>query len=274
MKKRSSKELKRYAKQALEGRYGIAIMGVLAAFGINLLGNLLAGSLFTGELLPTMIMSQIFLFILSLVTGILSAGLYYMFLNMARDREFGLGDLRYFFRNHPDRVIVAGFVLALIDVVVSIPYYWYSYTVTPGNTLEAQVEWMSRSMELMLLSIVLNVIVTLPFVMTYFLMADDLDMGGIQALKASAAMMKGHKWRYLRMQISFIPLLFLSVFTLYIALLWIVPYLQMTVTMFYRDLLGELDQDIYGDYREDQDIYGHYRENEFAGDQDDFNSEA
>ena len=121
---------------------------------------------------------------------------------------------------------------------------------------------------------VLNVIVTLPFVMTYFLMADDLDMGGIQALKASAAMMKGHKWRYLRMQISFIPLLFLSVFTLYIALLWIVPYLQMTVTMFYRDLLGELDQDIYGDYREDQDIYGHYSENEFAGDQDDFNSEA
>ena len=40
--KRSSKELKRYAKLALEGRYGIAIMGVLAAFGINLLGNLLA----------------------------------------------------------------------------------------------------------------------------------------------------------------------------------------------------------------------------------------
>ena len=106
--KRSSKELKRYAKLALEGRYGIAIMGVLAAFGINLLGNLLAGNLFTGEFLPTMIMSQIFLFILSLVTGILSAGLYYMFLNMARDREFGLGDLLYFFRNHPDRVIVAG----------------------------------------------------------------------------------------------------------------------------------------------------------------------
>ena len=264
MKKRSSKELKRYAKQALEGRYGIAIMGVLAAFGINLLGNLLAGNLFTGEFLPTMIMSQIFLFILSLVTGILSAGLYYMFLNMARDREFGLGDLLYFFRNHPDRVIVAGFVLALIDLVVSIPYYWYSYTVIPGNTLEAQMEWMGRSMELMLLSIVLNVIVSLPFVMTYFLMADHLDMGGIQALKASAAMMKGHKGRYLMMQISFIPLLFLSIFTLYIALLWIVPYMQMTVTMFYRDLLGELDQDIYEDHRE----------NESAWDQDDFNSEA
>ncbi len=56
-----------------------------------------------------------------------------MFLNMARDREFGLGDLLYFFRNHPDRVIVAGFVLALIDLVVSIPYYWYSYTVIPGE---------------------------------------------------------------------------------------------------------------------------------------------
>ena len=40
--------------------------------------------------------------------------------------------------------------------------------------------------------------------------------------------------------------------------------MQMTVTMFYRDLLGELDQDIYEDHRE----------NESAWDQDDFNSEA
>ena len=57
--KRSSKELKRYAKLALEGRYGIAIMGVLAAFAINILANLLTGKHFTGEFLPTMNMSQI-----------------------------------------------------------------------------------------------------------------------------------------------------------------------------------------------------------------------
>lgn len=270
MKKRSSKELKRYAKQALAGRYGIAVLGVLAAFGINLLGTFLAGNLFAGAYVSSVIMSQIFLFILSLVTGVLSAGLYYMLLNMARNKEYSLGDLLYFFKNHPDRVIVAGFGLALIDLAVSIPYYWYSYTVVPGTTLEAQVEWMSRSMELMLLSIVLDVIFTLPFVMTYFLMADDLEMGGIEALKASTAIMKGNKGRYLCMQISFIPLLFLSVFTLYIALLWIVPYMQMTVTMFYRELKGELDENTCGEFGEN----ANFGDDGGFGKQDDFNSEA
>lgn len=42
------------------------------------------------------------------------------------------------------------------------------------------------------------------------------------------------------LKISFIPLMFLSVFTFYIALLWIFPYMAMTEVMFYRDLTGEL----------------------------------
>ena len=253
--KRSSKELKRYAKLALEGRYGIAIMGVLAAFGINLLGNLLAGNLFTGEFLPTMIMSQIFLFILSLVTGILSAGLYYMFLNMARDREFGLGDLLYFFRNHPDRVIVAGFVLALIQLVTAIPYYYVSFTTDPGLTVDSQIQWLSMTLGLLAVSTLLNFLISLPFAMTYFLMADDTELGGIQALKESARLMKGNIWRYVKLNLSFIPLLLLSVFTFYIALFWIMPYMEMSMVAFYRDLDGELDYRLPGDGTADGGFY-------------------
>ena len=52
--------------------------------------------------------------------------------------------------------------------------------------------------------------------------------------------MHGNFGRYLMLKISFIPLMFLSVFTFYIALLWIFPYMAMTEVMFYRDLTGEL----------------------------------
>ncbi len=54
--------------------------------------------------------------------------------------------------------------------------------------------------------------------MTYFLMADDTELGVIQALKESARLMKGNIWRYVKLNLSFIPLLLLSVFTFYIAL--------------------------------------------------------
>ena len=53
-------------------------------------------------------------------------------------------------------------------------------------------------------------------------------------------MMHGNFGKYLMLKLSFVPLMFLSVFTFYIALLWILPYMEMTEVMFYRDLLGEL----------------------------------
>lgn len=239
--KRSIGDLKICAKSALQGNYGTAILGVLAAFGFSVLGNLLAGQFFGGTSLIDVILSQIFVFIVTLIAGILSAGLSYLLLNMARGRDYSLADLIYFFKNHPDRVIVAGFVLAVIDVIVSIPYYYVSFTMEMGTTIEQYTAWLTKTTGLLFLSIVLNSLITLPFVMTYYLMADELELGGIEALKMSARLMKGNKGRYLLMQISFIPLLVLSVFTLYIAQLWIIPYMEMTSVEFYRELTGELD---------------------------------
>mgnify|MGYP000747896381 CR=1 FL=1 len=51
---------------------------------------------------------------------------------------FSLGDLGYFFKNQPDRVIVAGFVLALIQLVTAIPYYYVSFTTDPGLTVDSR----------------------------------------------------------------------------------------------------------------------------------------
>ena len=77
--------------------------------------------------------------------------------------------------------------------------------------------------------------------------------------------MKGNIWRYVKLNLSFIPLILLSVFTFYIALFWIMPYMEMSVTAFYRDLNGELDHRLPGEgYNYD-----------YSGDRhDDYNSEA
>ena len=145
----------------------------------------------------------------------------------------------YFFKNQPDRVIIAGFILAIIQVVAQIPYSYFVYTMDRGTTLEDQMTWMSTASLLMLLSMVLNMLISLPFAMTFYLMADDVNLGGIEALKASARLMRGNMGRYLLLQLSFLPLMFLSMFTLYLALLWIIPYMEMSFAVFYQDLTGE-----------------------------------
>ena len=231
--------IKYNARRSLQGHYGIMILGMLAVFGLDMLGGSMASSLFGGTSTMSVVLGEAFALIVSLITGIFSAGYCYMQLNIARGREYSLGDLIYFFKNQPDRVIIAGFILAIIQVVAQIPYSYFVYTMDRGTTLEEQMTWMSTISLLMLLSMVLNMLISLPFAMTFYLMADDVNLGGIEALKASARLMKGNMGRYLLLQISFIPLLFLSMFTLYLALLWIIPYMEMSFAVFYQDLTGE-----------------------------------
>ena len=231
--------IKYNARRSLQGHYGIMILGMLAVFGLDMLGGGMASSLFGGTSTMSVVLGEAFALIVSLIPGIFSAGYCYMQLNIARGREYSLGDLIFFFKNQPDRVIIAGFVLALIQVAAQIPYSYFVYTMDRGTTLEEQMTWMSTISLLMLLSMVLNMLISLPFAMTFYLMADDVNLGGIEALKASARLMKGNMGRYLLLQISFIPLLFLSMFTLYLALLWIIPYMEMSFAVFYQDLTGE-----------------------------------
>ena len=126
MKKRSTKEIKLQAKKALQGHVGTVILGLLAVYGLNTLGTILSTNLFSGTSALDLVLSEVFMLVVSLIVGIISAGLGYMLLNISRGKEFSLGDLGYFFKNQPDRVIVAGFVLALIQLVTAIPYYYVS----------------------------------------------------------------------------------------------------------------------------------------------------
>ena len=79
------------------------------------------GSLFSGTSTLDFVLSEVFMLVVSLLVGIVSAGFGYMLLNISRGRSFSIGDLVYFFKNQPDRVIVAGFVMALIQVITALP---------------------------------------------------------------------------------------------------------------------------------------------------------
>lgn len=209
--------------------------------------------LFPDVAVTDVILGQLFVAILSLIFSIFAAGLSYMYLNMARGREYSFGDMVYFFKNHPDRVITATILMTVLSFLVTIPLNYYLLTTDSAVTTQAEaIKWL-MNVELITLAIaVLDVLISIPFSMMYFLLADNPEMTGFEAMKTSVRMMKRRFGKYLLMQISFIPLLFFSMFTLFIALLWIMPYIEMSTVMFYRDILGELDpveqpvQEVFG----------------------------
>ena len=203
---------------------------------------MLSSALFPGEETLDLVLGYAFTFILTLLINVISAGLNYMYLNIARGKAYSLNDLIYFYKHHPDRVIIATFFLAVLNLLTMLPYTIYGNMNTPaeGASLEAQITWMYTSIFLMLVGMIVYQILSIPLEMTYYILADRPELKGTDALKESIEMMQGNFGRYLMLKISFIPLMFLSVFTFYIALLWVLPYMIMTETMFYRDLTGEL----------------------------------
>lgn len=233
---------KTYAKAHLRGKWGIAIAGMLAVQGFNLLGSIFATVLFPGNSVITLILSEAFAFIISLIGLIFSTGYCYMELNIYRGKEYKLGDLVHMFHGQSDHVLTAGLVVTLLNTVAQIPVYYVTYAVDQGTTMESMLRWSRLFFITVTFSMVMSVILTVPYTLVFCLLADHPEMGGIEALRTSARLMKGHIIQYLLLELSFVPLMFLSMFTIYIGFLWLLPYMEFTETAFYLYVTGELEE--------------------------------
>lgn len=231
------------AKQFLSGKWGIAILAMMAAPALNTIGTMAAIKLFPGDSFLAWLLGEAFLFIVSLLSMVISTGYNFMLLNMARGREYRFGNLIYMFKKGSDGVLSAALIMALIDTVLMIPfYYMVNMTAPAAETMEAVLEWSQPIMYSALAATVLGVVIKLPFAMAFYILADNPQMKGREALKKSASLMKGHMMQYLVLQISFIPLMFLSILFLYVGLLWVMPYIYATNIIFYMDVTGELKE--------------------------------
>ncbi|MDE6295859.1 MAG: DUF975 family protein [Muribaculaceae bacterium] len=86
------------------------------------------------------------------------------------------------------------------------------------------------------LLIVPGVILSLGFAMTYFIMVDDPQISGIDAIQASWNLMKGHKWELFCLYCRFIGWGLLGLLTCGILYLWLAPYMTAATLNFYRNL--------------------------------------
>lgn len=86
------------------------------------------------------------------------------------------------------------------------------------------------------LLIVPGIILSAGFAMTFYIMADDANISGIDALKQSWTMMDGHKMDLFCLWLRFIGWGLLCVLTCGIGFLWLIPYMTASTLNFYRQL--------------------------------------
>ncbi len=87
-----------------------------------------------------------------------------------------------------------------------------------------------------LLLVIPGIIAMYRYSMTFFILADNPSMHGLEAIRKSKEIMKGHKWELFVLELSFIGWFILCFITFGIAWIWVAPYYYVTHAAFYEKI--------------------------------------
>ena len=90
-----------------------------------------------------------------------------------------------------------------------------------------------------LLLIVPGIIKAYSYAMSFYILADNPQMGPKEARLRSIEMMNGNKWRLFCLDCSFIGWGLLCILTFGVLSIWVIPYRQCAYAAFYEELLRE-----------------------------------
>ena len=236
--KRACKELKRIARENLNGNYKVPMGAFLVASLIPMVAEL-PFSMLQKEHQPLQMTVMFYLadFLITLISIVLSAGIMQAHLSMARNKEISIGQVFYPFKNHPDRYVVAGLLFFLATIVCCIPM---GIGIVIMYTLEQSVISIAVMVITIIISLILLIMMQLWYALVFYLVLDHHEMRTCEAFKISHGIMKGNKGRLVYMFFSFLGMQLLTLLSFGIGELWVFPYQSQTMAVFYMDVIGEL----------------------------------
>ena len=195
-------EIKNYAKEKLSGNLGSIWKILIIALGISLASTCVLSILFNkmdADFLDSL------LGILMMPLGI---GTTAFFVSLIENENFEAKDL---FKYYHDFVKVIG-VTILMGLIVMLGYICF---IIPG------------------------IILTLSYSLVPIILIKKPELGIVETLKYSREKMQGHKLDAFVLGLSFIGWAILGTLTFGILYIWLYPYMQLTFTKFYLNILGE-----------------------------------
>lgn len=245
----SSASLKSLAKGQLLGKYG-TVIGAFMLHGLCIMpvSMILSLTIGTGTVIQT-ILYCLAAFLVNLFAGFFVAGEAYIYLKVACNQKPQVMDLFYCFRGDTVKVLKLQTVFAAVSFVCSLPAQIVSgfvndslLTAADSSAIVPGTPPVSSSLFLtyvilFLAGTVIEISVRLLFSQVFYLMLDFPRYTAKELFQMSLRLMKGNIGRLFYLEISFLPLILLSLLSCGIALLWISPYMDATLANFYLDLV-------------------------------------
>jgi uncharacterized membrane protein len=267
---KSNGELKFLARMQTSHYMGLLVGTVLLNFIISYAAVSIISSIIPTSTTVGYILNYFLVFAVQVVTSVLDVGVAFIFLKSACNMQSTISDLFYGFKKNMSKAIIIGLILMAIKSICLIPYDiatiqlsnvladnpifneydlgslglmmgGSSSSIDGYEFLQAYTEFynaMIRYSLIMLVCTVVSFVLTLPFFPAYYMILDFPDQSTTAILKKCFEVMHGNMLRLFLMYLSFVPLLLLSMFTCGIALIWVIPYMKMTATNFYLDMMA------------------------------------
>jgi len=203
----SCRNLRALGRNALAGIWKLAFMGTLIYFAITTIPVLLLDSLFfeKGESAQSGIATIYSL----LISGPMILGYAMFCISLFRKRETSPAEVLYGF----ERFVKSFGLYIVISLFI---FLWALLLIIPG------------------------IIAAYRYSMSFYILADNPDMGIMEALNRSKIMMRGNKWKLFCLNLSFIGWAILCVLSFGVGFLWLIPYVEVSIIAFYDIANGSL----------------------------------
>ena len=145
------------------------------------------------------------------ISGAISLGLAFLFLNICRNKEAGVSQLFSGFNNFLNALIAN----LLMSIFI---FLWALLLIIPG------------------------IIAAYSYMLTFYILSDDPSLTPSQAIKKSKDMMKGYKLKAFFLSCRFIGWAFLALLTGGLGYLFLIPYAGVSFATFYEDIKKNQDE--------------------------------
>ncbi|WP_308303480.1 MULTISPECIES: DUF975 family protein [Bacillus] len=214
-------EIKKLALKSLQGKWGLAVLLTFLLFLVNSVVSAIVEVILSGgfnnwlwqEQTPVAV--DIANIVISIVLIPLTIAATWFYLNLSRSEAAKIAQVFAIYKDGKTSLkLIGASILVFIFIVL-----WSLLLIIPG------------------------IIKAIAYSQTFFLLKDHPEYTVIKAITESRRRMKGYKWKYFLMHLSFIGWGILAVLSLGIGFLWISPYISAACATFYNELIDQPKKD-------------------------------
>ena len=231
-------EIRKEARTKLQGKWGTAVGISLAYFLITFIFSYLCKNY------------PIFSILFTIIHIPLGFGIFISFMKLINNENVEIFDfVKYSFHNFGKSwnlyfrkilklslPLILIFILFILTFMLSIMLITF-YT-TNINSLELFLAIFISCLSFISLNFWLYS-KSLLYVLAYPIAYEKPELSTKEVIEESARLMKNHRWKFVGLTLSFIGWEFLAVLTFGIGMLWLFPYVQISIICFYKYLTDE-----------------------------------